>query len=311
MGRNYEVIDAFLTSYVKNDWQGLSSALAEDIQIQYSTVGNHTGLGDVRDALKWKESYNVHTVTTTNVLSYIEGEHTVVGLIAHHLIGNEAGSEFYPLCFGGKYVFTLDNSTGKISRICYAQEYQVENTLYIRDWKLAGNNPDLSAVAGFYLLKARDAAAAGSNPQEAVKELSKVFFWAMDTNNLAFAKELVTSNIHALRYKTMSYGKIETSGADELEQFIKDCRAYYAMDQYSIAIRSVDERDGALVVNASHLVPHRTGTKKLNVNTKYHSFFDEDIQITFIAEGGAWRIQDLSMKKIVDVHYNGFDILHF
>lgn len=308
MGRDREVIRAFLTAYVKNDRDVLARTLDENVELNYSTIGVHHGREAALRALAWQEDYNVHTVTVTNQLPYSDGERDVVGLIAHHLIGNERGSELFPLVFGGKYVFTLCRKTGRLLRICYAQEYQAENTLYIRHWRLAGHEGAYSAIEDFDPRRAL-AGLEDAPLAEQAAAVCKAFFWAADTGNTELVRALADPEIHALRYKTMSYGSFESSGADALSDFFAQCRAYYAMDQYSFAIRGVEEREDSVVLTASHLIPHRTGTKKLNVNTKYHSFFDEDITVSMKRTPQGLRILDVTMKKIADVHYNGFELL--
>lgn len=304
------MIDTFLHAFTTNNREALKSVLADDVQINFSTIGTHQGLENVCNALAWNENYMIHTVTVTNVMSYKENGSTVTALIAHHMIANERGPELYPLCFGGKYVFTTDDKTGKITKVDYAQEYQVENTLYIRHWNLATRISNLAAVDCFDLDKAYDAAVAISDPEQVAIALSYLFFWAVDKKDMGMIRKLAAENLHMIRMKTMSYGKFETSGIENVEQFIDESKAYYSMDQYSISVNNVASTDDKIIVNTSHLIPYRLGTKKLNVNTKYHAFFDEDIIITFTKTDNGFRIEDVTMKKIVDIRSHGFEIKH-
>jgi len=70
MAGNYEVIDQFLSAFLRNNCADIASVLDDNISIDFSTVGKHQGKKDVLKALEWK-SFEIHTITVTNELSYL------------------------------------------------------------------------------------------------------------------------------------------------------------------------------------------------------------------------------------------------
>lgn len=307
--RYFEVVDKYLVAYIDNDAAGITAVIADDAVIDYSTIGKKNGKSEITKALSWKETYDIRTVTTSNVMSYADGDNIVIALMAHFLIADEWKKYLYPLSFGGKFVFKIDATSSLIREIVYVQEYQVENTLYIRDWKLASRVADLSATKLFDLDKKMEEIQTEEGVQK-FEDLVKVFFWAFDQQDYTVLRSMASDNIHLLRYKTYSYGQFETTGIDNINLFIEQNREYYAQDNFAITIRNIEKDGDDVIVTASHLLPQRTGTKKLNVNTKYHSFYDEDITIRFILIDGSYQISDISMVKMADVQYNGYKLLH-
>jgi hypothetical protein len=310
MGRNYEIIDRYLNSWLKNNLRLNDEILDDNISIHYSTIGDYQEKQSVLNALAWDADYAISTTTITNCMEYTDAAGIHAALIAHHMIANEKGPYLFPLCFGGKYVFLLERDGSRIKSVSYAQEYQAENTLYIKNWHLADRISDLGFISDFQIEKYVDDAYRKSDCREIAADLSKAFFWALDAQNFGILNQLTSKDIHIKRLKTMSYGAFEIYNQSQLPKFIQESKNYYSMDQYSFTIRGTEETKNSIVVHTSHLIPYRLGTKKLNTNTKYHSFYDEDIDITFIKDGNKYVITDINMKKIVDVHYNGFEVLH-
>lgn len=301
-----KIIDLFMSAYLKGDMHSIDDILADDIEIHYSTIGDYYGKEEVRKALLLTDHYDIHTTTITNEMSYIDGQYEVFGMIGHHLIGNEQGSEFYPLCFGGKYVFVFQHSL--IEKIYYSQEYQVENTIYIKNWKLASHYSNLEKVKGFDLMKV---CSHKQDEKTDIAQLVKAFFWAFDACDMDCISQIVSDDIFLQRQKTMAYGTMECHGLDHVSAFIQENKDYYSMDQFSITIRSITPLEDGYIVKGSHLIPHRVGTKKLNVHTKYSSFFDEDFIIDIKLTDGKYKISRIIFTKIVDVHLNGFEVLHY
>jgi hypothetical protein len=226
--------------------------------------------------------------------------------MAHHLVADEQGPTLFPFLFGGKYVFTIDTLANQITYISFVLEYQAENAFYVKGlWKLSNGYNDYSPLVHFNTAKALHAFNLLSDRHEKLKAKADLFFWCLDVNDYETLKQLTADAFHIVRYRTMAAGKFE-GDKNTIQDFIKESHDYYALDQYSVAFRNITVQNGKTVLVGQHLTPHRTGTKKLTVNTKYHSFFDEDVFITFDAED---KIENVDIKKAVDVHYNGFDIL--
>ena len=309
MESSHYLIEQFLIAYTKNQLSKIIDILDENITIHYSTIGFHSGINNVLNILKFNQLFDINTVTISNEISYNDNEIDNFYLIVHHLLANESESELYPLCFGGKYVFKINTVTNKIIEINYSQEYQVENTLYIKDWNFAKKVSDLSIIASsFDINRAYSSIMKTNDINKIASDLVKLFCLALDSNNIDFINQIVTDDVHLVRPKTMSYGQFEALNKSEIPQFINDTKEYYSMDQYSITINHIQNKEN-ITLNLSHLIPHRTGTKKLNVNTKYHSSFDEDITITLINNNNKLLIKEFICNKITDIHYNGFNLL--
>lgn len=304
----FEIVNKYLVAYLDNDKNTLEKIVDQNIKAVYSTIGKIKGKKELIEKLYWKEEYDIRTVTTTNVMSYYDNGYIIIGLIAHHLIANERNRQFYPLSFGGKYVFKLNKSDAKIEDVYYAQEYQVENTMYIKSWEFAKRIPDLAAIHCFDLQKMLTQAD-NKSLEERLREYTYIYFWALDTRNEEVLRQMSKDDLHMLRYKTMSYGKFEFKGIEGLSNFIDENRNYYMQDNFSITIRKVLYNEDKIIVKASHLLPSRTGTKKLNINTKYHTFYDEEIFVTFEKEADTYKVADVAMEKLADVQLNGYKLL--
>lgn len=84
------------------------------------------------------------------------------------------------------------------------------------------------------------------------------------------------------------------------------------MSQYSVAIDGARYiSDTEVNVTAQHLTPHRPGNKKLNSLTKYHTFFDEDIELTWIMEGEWLKLKAVTIKRAADLAYYGYKIKNY
>jgi hypothetical protein len=307
MTTNYQKItDRFLVAYVKNQTSVMEELLAENCKMHFSNLGDVYGKSDILRSLSWEETFDVRTVTATNYLEYTKDGFGYVTLMAHHLVAYEDISELFPFCFGGKYVFLIDPDN-KIQEISFVLEYQTENTALVKGkWKLSNglNQYDTLSCFDFSLMQQ---VIAKEPKADRLSDYTKLFFYCMDTGNQNVLTALIDPSLHILRPKTMGGGIIEGT-AETFGTFLDESRSYYHFDQYSIAVDHQEEKDGKTVLYAQHLTPQRLGTKKLNPANKYHSFFDEDIEITF---SEAERIQDITFSKVTDIHYNGFDILHF
>lgn len=296
MERDYQgIIEAFLISYTKNDVDKLYELLSEDVTIDYSNLGRVQGIDNVIKKLSWEENFDITRVTITNELFYNDNSKITFGLIAHHLVAYEKNNELFPLVFGGKYVIEIDDN--KIRKVSFLLEYQNGNTIYVKGkWKLAQNHKDYSIVNEFNLEKVYQKSISEKN----YIDLVKLFFWCLDTKNLSFAKQMITTDFSIKRPFTVGKGMI--SGTyDTLEKYVDEDDAYYDLNQYSLKFNNIDEKDTIVQISAQHLTPHRTGTKKLNSLTKYSSFFDEDVSIELIKSKEKILIHKINIIKGSDV----------
>lgn len=299
-------IDLFMTSYLKNEISFASKMFADDIEIHFSTIGEFYGKYSVIKALELNSQYAIHTTTITNEMSYFENGRMIYAFIGHHLLADEKDSELYPVCFGGKYIFIFEKD--KIIEICYEQEYQVENTIYLKSWHLASHYSDLQYVQKFKLDKFLNQT---TNETHYIKNLVNAFFWALDIQDMQFIFDIVTDDIYLERQKTMAYGQIIAISKDNIKKFIIQNKEYYSMDQYSIKINEIIKSQDFYIVKGSHLVPQRLGTKKLNVHTKYVSFFDEDFELKISCKNNEYMIKSVIFRKMIDMYMNSIDIIRY
>lgn len=305
--KTQELIDNFLISYITNNMPLCSDCLSDSISVQYSNIGQKEGRQQVIDALKWDEDFDVQTVTTTNAISYQNGNRSVTGLMAHHMLSYEKNNEMFPFVFGGKYVFTVNTEENAIENITFVLEYQGENTIYMKDkWKFAGDVVDYQLIKRYFsfdeLYKNINCM---SDRDERLRQLCSMFFWLLDIGDTEALSPLISDDFTISREPYVG-NTVFSADKDGLASFIQCTKSYYQLNQYSICFNQIYTEAEDTVLDASHLTPHRLGTKKLNYLTKYHSFFDEDVTVHVNPEG---KIKSVVFKRSADVHYNGFILL--
>lgn len=299
------MINSFLTAYTENKLHQITALLDDDIIFNSSILPPIHGRHDLLEQLSWNQKFDVMHVTTTNRMNYQVSDFYYEALTAHHLVSYEQYNQMYPLVFGGKYLFELNINTQKITKISFVLEYQAENTIYLKDhWNLSNGFNDYSILSNFDFDKVQKQSIANRN----IRDLVSLFFWALDTSDIQKFKVLCDNHFQIARDQSVGHSRF-ISDLSGLSEYLLKTRGYYALDQHSVKINSIEKNDPVLTISAQHLTPHRLGTKKLNSNTKYHSFFDEDITITM--NSSTFKILSVDMKKAADVFYNGFHILEY
>ncbi|MCB6345177.1 hypothetical protein [Enterocloster lavalensis] len=313
MGRDYsKMVDEFLISYTEGSLKNSTGILADDIMVNYSNLGKFKGKAQVMEALRLPDDYDVKTVTTSNRMEYSDHGNYYVALVAHHLLSFEKYNEMFPLLFGGKYVFTISESRQLITSVSFVLEYQAENTVYVKDfWEFADGFNDYNALSGFDLLRFLKQSNLESDKTIVAAQLSKLFFWCLDTEAMDILEALTTADFVINRAKVVGSDKI-VGNHDNLSAFIKEDKSHYDLSQYSVAIDGARYiSDTEVNVTAQHLTPHRPGNKKLNSLTKYHTFFDEDIELTWIMEGEWLKLKAVTIKRAADLAYYGYKIKNY
>lgn len=304
MVTNRQIINDFLIAYTKNQLETVQDILDEQCIYQSTNIGTLTGIDNIIQNLRFSNDFDIAHVTTTNRLNYIENNFYTEGLIAHHLVSYEKNNELFPFIFGGKYTFSINTESKKITKINFVLEYQAENTIYVKGlWKLANGFNNYACLKEFntqLILK-------NSFKMRDISNLVNLFFWALDTGETDILTTMADASFIIERDKSVGHEKF-TSDISNIEQFIEDTNKYFSLNQNSIRINSIND-DNDICVYAQHLTPHRLGTKKLNSLTKYHSFFDEDI--TVLLDRNTLKIKSVKMQKASDVYYNGFSILEY
>lgn len=304
MVRNREIVKQFLVAYTSNQLDSIKDILSESVEIDYSNITPVSGRDNVISALTWTQQFDVKRVTTTNTMEYFNDNVQIVGLIAHHLVSYEKNNEMFPFVFGGKYVFTINNTTQLIERISFVLEYQAENTVYMKGlWSFANGHNNYDLLSHFDTGKIYHKAVS----ERDIATLVNLFFWCLDTKDQDTLDILTAEDFNIARDQSVGHERFQAD-KETLSAYIKATDNYYNFNQNSIRINEINENT-VITVSAQHLTPHRLGTKKLNSMTKYHSFFDEDI--TVIINNSTLLIQSVDMKKVADVYYNGFDILEY
>lgn len=298
-----EIVNQFLVAYTMNKLESIKERLSENIELDYTNIAPVKGREAALSALKWEQDFDVKRVTTTNRIEYVN--HTyVIGLIAHHLVSYEKSNEMFPLVFGGKYIFIVNKISKLIEKISFVLEYQAENTVYVKNgWKLSNGHNNYLCCKTFNTEYIYQTAVVNKD----IWTLTNLFFWCLDTQDFVSLEKLVAANFTIARDQSVGHTRFEANLAT-LPAYVEETNRYYDLNQHSIRINSIE--DGIVItVYAQHLTPHRLGTKKLNSMTKYHSFFDEDITVTFAKD--SLKIQSVDLNKVADVYYNGFEILEY
>lgn len=297
MERNYQkLIRKYLISDMKSDKEELQRLLSDDACIQYSNLGVYQGVDSIIQKLCWKnEPFDVNRVTTTNEMHYKDGNKMVVALIGHHLAAYEKNNELFPLVYGGKYIFEIEEN--KIKKVSFLLEYQNGNTIYVKDkWKLAGNKKNYEILNSIDLQAIYD----DTMKNDDYLTLLKLFFWCIDTNNINFAVSLVTDDFTISR--SLSFGSEKIEGTKlTLDEFVKRDNSYYSLNQYSFKFNEIKQDLKEIQVYGQHLTPHRIGTKKLNSLTKNSSFFDEDLRVKIRKDSESYYIQSINLNKGTEV----------
>jgi len=301
------IIINYLKRLQNNDIVGLQNLLEEDVSLNYSNFPSSSSKNCLEIISKWNNNFEVKTVQVSGFLQYYDEANVHILLDAHNLVANENNTEIFPFLYGGKYIFSI-NERGKIYKVDYNLMYISENTIYAQDFwdnhslrirKLKNNISIEKCISFIYRQEAKS---------EIVKSLTKLFFHCIDSHEFSIISLMIAEKFEITRFKTMKLGIIK-GNKENLEGFIKECNAYYDLDTYSIKINRILSEDEKYIVHAQHLTPQRVGTKKLNVATKFHSFFDEDIILEFVEENNRILLENVKFDKNVDIHYNGFQVL--
>ena len=313
MVNNYQrIIDDFLVAYTTNELQKHFHLLTETVEISYSNIGQAIGLKQVLTKLAWNLNFNINMVTTSNRIGYTSKGKYIDALIAHHLIGFEENNELFPLLFGGKYVFVIDIKTEKIEKIFFVLEYQTENTSFVKTtWKLTNGFNDYTSFSIFNPNTALEFIKRETlNVIETAIALSKLFFWCLDTQDKDFLLNVVSDDFKIVRDSNNENIYFQGNKTNLLD-YISDTNQYFDFNQHSIKINKSENLGTEIRILAQHLTPQRMGTKKINTLTKYHSFFDEDIEIVCSSAEQQLTIKSVKICKAVEISYNSFMIVNY
>jgi hypothetical protein len=278
--------------------------LSENIKVEYSNLGSFEGREEVLKHLRLHQNYDEQTVTVLNVLSYTEGNKTITAFIGQHMNLLADIPVIYPVVYGGKYVFVLDNQTGLIEEIRFVLEYQGENTFFLSHWKLAKNQRDYRPLDVFDPRKQWEQIC--KEPvEDRVRDTLRLLCWSLDTHNMSMLEKLVCPDAGLSREKTYSNGAIRGTGA-EIGTWIEEIENYYDLNQYGYKIENMEQTEDGWRVTAQLLSPQRLNTKKMHNGNKYHSFFEEETTICLDQD---LKLKEWESVKLSEIQYNGFSLL--
>ena len=241
-----------MKAYNLGELDDYKDAFADDVKINYSTIGKHEGVEDVLKALKIDDDFDVHYATVSDVMEFENETEDLILAKGHHYVAYRDGAFLYPFLWGGKYEFGVDKSSGKISHIDFYLEYEFGNTYLAKSkwgWKLYEETKDLkTAIVGDYK---RYREKPYQSEKEKIEKTIFKFFWDFDNMDYDACLRGVTDDVYIRVRLFEEQGPAkEYYKKDEFRQLMDANLAYEDQTQFSIFFDDI-EIDGEEVVKLS------------------------------------------------------------
>lgn len=295
-----QIIKEFFDAYNRKEWSLLAGVLSDQLCADYSTIGTGYDKENFIEKAKLTQLFDIQTTTLANLISYHDDGCSIVLFNAHHLNAYEEEPYFYPVVFGGKYEFVINDNTHLIEHISFVLQYHAENTYFLDGCNLSHTNIEL--LKNFDSEKQWKAI---MRKESMVNDIVLLFYHCFDLHDTVMIDKLLDKNAILSNEKTYANGSIIGS-AETITNYIKDVEDYYVMSQHSIRINNIEKDEYGYVVEAQLLSPQRLNTKKLMMSNKYHTFFEEIIQIKLNEN---FKITMVEHKKMSEIYNNGYHVL--
>lgn len=305
------IVEQFMEAFTKGELDSCRDCFSEEVRINYSTVGVHTGITAIIKALEVGRDFDIHYTTIANVMEYENGETAVVMAKGHHLLAYREDSFLYPLLFGGKYEFSFNKNTKKITEIKFYLEYEFGNTYVMKNrwgWNMYEETKDLkTSINGGYQ---QYTPVSLENEEAVIQNTLYQLMWDFDNEEYDHCLKRVTDDIY-VRVKVFEEvgPSKEYYQKEEFVKLMKDYFAYEDQPQISLYFENIAITDDTAIVHIKRYNPGKVVNKHVDVSTIHKLFFNMRFVLRMVKRGGAWLVSETDITPINDVDALGFDYI--
>lgn len=287
----------------KDDLASLNTYLSEDCIIDFSTIGHHEGIQNIKKVLSWPgPKVDASRATIWNFVARSHENYGVSNAYVQAVKTVEDKINVYPFFFGSEIFceYKKIDRNWKISHIrsdlCYAEG----NNLFVKGkWQLMDENkydghlpminPELDNP--WYKIKEDDET---QSDEEAVFELMSKYAYAFDHGDFTFLRTFVTEDflINGGKEKEKDHplDPGDYLGHRMVSDFLRDKFHKEARMMHSCRMQKIkiDENKALAIMPRSE--EHRLKNKKLNKENLHKMFSTAIHYIYAIKEEGTWKM---------------------
>ena len=290
------IINNFLTGYVQNRPELYRDILAEDISIEYSTIGTHSGREDVLRALNTQGDYACRYNVTSNRIAYEKDGDSIVILNAFHFFVRVIKNEYLPLILGGKYKFTLREN--QIRSVVFVLEAEAGNTYLAKTkwgYRLFEETKDIFSV------RLDSVAPSYASDADAIRDTVYRLMLITDNGQSDFLSDVAEKD--ALCFLPSStypdqYGPEVSGKGMPVQDFVFQNKQMESQNHHSMRITRVDAAADSAVVTAEMFEPTRLGFKHFDALSVYKPYYNERWEFRLAKKDGRWKVCTMKADTI-------------
>jgi len=259
----------FTCALATGETESLTSLVSPDAEIRTSTGGQGIGYEALRLLRCPAADCPIRKQSVENILCRQANGRARMSFHVLTLRARGTGPHFHFVQYGAACVLTFEEQNGQavITQIRYALQWADGNTAWLMPWRLP---PDAPSV-----IRPEDSVACIPSmplpPEEQAAEVLLEYAWAMEQNDDALLRQLVTEDF-AFR---------GTLGSD---------------DGYTLRICEVRVEENKAVLRSRRLEPNSIGSGAIGWHNYYMDWFSADWDAELTLQNGRWKLRRITSK---------------
>ncbi|HIW41204.1 MAG TPA: hypothetical protein H9743_03550 [Candidatus Mediterraneibacter vanvlietii] len=300
------IVKDFFEYYGQNNLTSFKN-LDEEVQIRYSTLGEHRGRENVIRALRTEGEYGSRYTVMSNPIEYKLRENEVVIVNAFHYFVKIVKNQYSPFIAGGKYKFLFDGD--RIKSIAFDLEAEMGNTYLAKsEWKWHM----LEETKNNRFVKLDNAVIYGKTEEEEIVSVIYSLFLIADTGQYEMADRYICSNAVCRLARTTYSEQFGLTGDSQntvlAKEYIRNNKKLEDQNHHSCHICEI-KRDGSRAeVMLEMFEPTKLGFKHFDALSVYKPYYNEQWDIQLIKEE-CWKVKSMSYRPISRFETVGYSVL--
>lgn len=300
-----------MEAYTRGEVEECGDLFDESSEINYSTVGKHTGRAEIVKALQTRKDFDIHYSTIADIMLFETQTSYLLLAKGHHLQAYRDSAFLFPLLWGGKYEYAVSKATGKVEHIYFYLEYEFGNTYLPKvewNWKMYEETKELSTsiVKSYHDYQPQQISA----NRECIQDTIYKLLWDWDNMDEEACLSRVTEDVYVRvkLFEEVGPSK-EYYRKEEFRQLMRDNLAYEDQPQFSVMFEDVEiSQDGeSAIARMKRYNPGKIVNKHVDVSTIHKLFFNMRFVVRMVCRDGCWLLQEANVTPINDVDALSFD----
>lgn len=314
------VVTNFFNNYIDSTLENFEN-FDENVNINYSTLGQICGKENVVKSLTIPESFDFRYNVISNVLEYKKEEYDIVIANVFHFLVKESKSynvnsatsyikgQVFPLIFGGKYKFYVKD--GLISKIYFDLDAQFGNTYWLK--YVLGYKPFEETAKETRKVKLDEGAnITGKNDKDIIINKISELLLIADSVQPELVNDCATADSKYI-YKNSTYaGRMNKEKEADLtknktmKEFVETNKEEKQQNHHSYKMSALEINGNEAQATLILFDPTKLGFKHFYLNTIYQLYFDEQWNVELIKIDEGWKVKTINKKPISKFEQLGY-----